>query len=306
MNEDDKTVLDDLKSSLSSVQDITKKIDQRQYSRSSYGNRYGNYGCYGGYGKYDYNRGSLPKEEVPLYFEGTKILNMTRLQEIASSSNLYTGLHFTPEGHRIWIKNKKIHRNEDPAFESADRNHKIYFQDGKIHREIEDGPAIEYSYTLTSYKKVSENGVKWSLCKEKLQEGSGFISEHSWDVTEESWYTDGVIQKHVIQDNKYGDILIAETLYENGVMRVYNRSDGFVRKNDEKGITISPIEVGDGSLFWFDDKGHGLSECCTKCEGPALEWIKEKKVPIQNSYSAYMTHLLELKKHPFFKKTQER
>jgi hypothetical protein len=46
-------------------------------------------------------------------------------------------------GHKAWLLNGEIHREDGPAYEIEIHGYKAWYLKGKLHRE--DGPAIEFA-----------------------------------------------------------------------------------------------------------------------------------------------------------------
>ena len=79
------------------------------------------------------------------------------------------------DGHKEWLVNGKLHREDGPAFEYAD-GAKEWFLNGKCHRE--DGPACEYS-----------NGSKEWWFNGKCHREDGPAIEHT--NGDKEWYLNG-------------------------------------------------------------------------------------------------------------------
>ena len=71
-------------------------------------------------------------------------------------------------GNKAWYLNGKLHREDGPAYESAD-GHKEWYLNGKLHRE--DGPAYEYA---NGYKYWYLNGELHRVDGPAVEGASGF------------------------------------------------------------------------------------------------------------------------------------
>jgi hypothetical protein len=107
------------------------------------------------------------------------ILRIDSLENVTDLPDGFTGIAVDKRGNRFWFLNRKLHREDGPAYETTN-GHKEWYLNGKRHRE--DGPAVEW-----------KDGTKewWINGKRHREDGPAYIGAGG----NRQWYKNGLLHR---------------------------------------------------------------------------------------------------------------